>query len=79
MVELPDGRRIQGRALRTRAPVDITPQLEAYLLGRAPTIEGWPSRSAREHYHRRRRQDRLGILTPIEVETIINHEALQAA
>lgn len=30
-------------------------------------------------YHRRRRQDRLGRLTPIEFETIINHEALQAA
>ncbi|WJY67159.1 hypothetical protein CAURIS_01110 [Corynebacterium auris] len=33
-----------------------------------------------EHtYHRRRRQDRLGRLTPIEFETIINNEALQAA
>ncbi|WP_231895498.1 integrase core domain-containing protein, partial [Gordonia sp. 852002-50395_SCH5434458] len=30
-------------------------------------------------YHRRRRQDRLGRLTPIEFETIINHEAPQAA
>ena len=30
-------------------------------------------------YHRRRRQDRLGRLTPIEYETIITHEALQAA
>ena len=30
-------------------------------------------------YHRRRRQDRLGKLTPIEFETIINREALQAA
>ena len=30
-------------------------------------------------YHRRRRQDRLGRLTPSEFETIINHEALQAA
>jgi transposase InsO family protein len=29
-------------------------------------------------YHRRRRQDRLGRLTPIEFETIINHEAPQA-
>ncbi len=29
-------------------------------------------------YHRRRR-DRLGRLTPIEFETIINHEAPQAA
>ena len=30
-------------------------------------------------YHRRRRQDRLGRLTPIEFETIINHEVPQAA
>ena len=30
-------------------------------------------------YHRRRRQDRLGRLTPIEYETIINYEAPQAA
>ena len=30
-------------------------------------------------YHRRRRQDRLGRLTPVEYETIMTHEALQAA
>ena len=30
-------------------------------------------------YHRRRRQDRLGRLTPIEYETIMTDEALQAA
>lgn len=30
-------------------------------------------------YHRRRRQDRLGRLTPIEFETIMTDEALQAA
>ena len=30
-------------------------------------------------YHRRRRQDRLGRSTPIEFETIFNHEAPQAA
>ena len=30
-------------------------------------------------YHRRRRRDRLGGLTPIAFETIINHEAPQAA
>ena len=30
-------------------------------------------------YHRRRRQDRLGRLTPVEYETIMTHEAAQAA
>jgi len=30
-------------------------------------------------YHRRRRQDRLGRLTPVEYETIMTHEAIQAA
>jgi transposase InsO family protein len=30
-------------------------------------------------YHRRRRQDRLGRLTPVEFETIMTHEASQAA
>lgn len=30
-------------------------------------------------YHRRRRQDQLGRLTPIEYETIMTDEALQAA
>ena len=30
-------------------------------------------------YHRRRRQDRLGRLTPVEFETIMTLEALQAA
>ena len=30
-------------------------------------------------YHHRRRRDRLGGLTPIAFETIINHEAPQAA
>ena len=38
-------------------------------------IVTWTERT----YHRRRRQDRLGRLTPIEYETIINHEAPQAA
>ena len=30
-------------------------------------------------YHRRRRQDRLGRLTPVEYETIMTLEAAQAA
>lgn len=30
-------------------------------------------------YHRRRRQDRLGILTPVEFETIMTDEPLRAA
>lgn len=30
-------------------------------------------------YHRRRRQDRLGRLTPVEFETIVTHEAAQSA
>ena len=58
--------------------------LQNYVLNRRTWATGDELRAAIAHwiertYHRRRRQDRLGRSTPIDFETIINHEAPQAA
>ena len=47
VVELPDGRRIRGRGLRKNSLGSVEPEFGVYLLGRDPTIEGWPSRWVR--------------------------------
>lgn len=47
VVEFPDGRRIRGRGLRRKLPVNVEPEFGVYLLGRAPNIAGWPSRWVR--------------------------------
>ena len=44
IVELPDGARIRGRALRSGAPLEPSPQWGLYLLGRPPAPTAWPSR-----------------------------------
>ena len=46
-MELPDGRRIRGRGLRKISLGSVEPEYGVYLLGRDPTIEGWPSRWVR--------------------------------
>jgi protein-tyrosine phosphatase len=44
IVELPDGARIRGRALRSGAPPEPSPEWGLYLLGRPPAPTPWPSR-----------------------------------
>jgi len=43
VVELPDGARIRGRALRAAAPAP-TPEWGLYLAGKPPPEMGWPAR-----------------------------------
>ena len=47
VVDLPDGRRCRGRGLRENSRGSVEPEFGVYLLGRDPTIEGWPSRWVR--------------------------------
>jgi hypothetical protein len=43
VVELPDGRRIRGRALRQLIPDGLEPEFGLYLLNRNPGRFAWPS------------------------------------
>jgi hypothetical protein len=49
VVELPDGRRVRGRALRRPLPPGPTPEFGLYLLGRDPGPMPWPHRWLRCH------------------------------
>jgi hypothetical protein len=44
VVELPDGRRIRARGLRSPLPVGPEPQLGVYLLGHEPEPTAWEQR-----------------------------------
>jgi hypothetical protein len=41
VVELPDGRQIRGRSLRTEADAALQPQFAVYLLARTPPATEW--------------------------------------
>lgn len=47
IVVFPDGRRIRGRGLGKNSPAGVEPEFGVYLLGRDPSIEGWPCRWVR--------------------------------
>lgn len=44
IVELPDGARLRGRAMRTGDPPGPSPDWGLYLLGRPPDAMPWPAR-----------------------------------
>jgi hypothetical protein len=44
ILELPDGRRVRGRGLRSGLPASGPPDFGLYLLGKAPPPTVWPSR-----------------------------------
>jgi hypothetical protein len=46
VVELPDGRRVRGRALRKPMPAGPSPEFGVYVVGAAPAVD-WPMRWVR--------------------------------